>query len=213
MVDELFAFPFYGDKGVKAMKRCPWAEGAPELTLYHDTEWGVPVRDDRKHFEFLVLESAQAGLSWLTILRRREGYRAAFADFDPEWVARYGEAEVERLMGDASIIRNQKKIRAAIGNARAFLAVQEEFGSFDAYLWGFTGGETVVNAWRTQEELPASTPLSEALSKDMKRRGFAFLGPTVLYSHMQAVGLVNDHLAECFRHKEVQQRQPPREGM
>ncbi len=186
------------------MKRCPWAEGAPELALYHDTEWGVPVHDDRKHFEFLVLESAQAGLSWLTILRRREGYRAAFADFDPEQVARYGEAEVERLMGDASIIRNQKKIRATIGNARAFLQIQEEFGSFDAYLWGFTGGEPVVNAWRAQEELPAVTSLSEVLSKEMKRRGFTFLGPTVLYSHMQAVGLINDHLVECFRYREVQ---------
>jgi DNA-3-methyladenine glycosylase I len=187
------------------MKRCPWAEGAPELSLYHDTEWGVPVHDDRKHFEFLVLESAQAGLSWLTVLRKREGYRVAFADFDPEQVARYGEAEVERLLGDASIIRNQKKIRATIGNAKAFLAIQKEFGSFDKYLWGFVGDEPVVNAWRAQEELPAVTPLSETLSKEMKRRGFSFLGPTVLYSHLQAVGLINDHLVECFRHKEVQQ--------
>lgn len=186
------------------MARCPWAEQAPELTLYHDTEWGVPVHDDRKHFEFLVLESAQAGLSWLTILRRREGYRAAFAGFDPERVARYGEADVARLLGDASIIRNRRKIRAAIANARAFLQVREEFGSFDVYLWGFVGGKPVVNAWKTPEEWPAATPLSQALAKDMKRRGFSFLGPVVLYSHMQAVGVVNDHLVGCFRHREVQ---------
>ncbi|NJB68337.1 DNA-3-methyladenine glycosylase I [Desulfobaculum xiamenense] len=173
------------------------------MTRYHDEEWGVPVHDDRRHFEFLVLEGAQAGLSWLTILKRREGYREVFAGFDPQAVAQFDEAHMEALAADSRIIRNRAKIRAAVGNARAFLAVQAEYGSFDAYLWGFVDGRPIVNAWRTQAELPAQTPLSETISKDLKRRGFRFVGPTVMYAHMQAVGLVNDHLVSCFRYAEL----------
>ena len=184
-------------------ERCPWALSAPELTPYHDAEWGVPLTDDRLLFEFLLLESAQAGLSWLTILKRREGYRRAFAGFDARAVAAFGEADVTRLMADPGIIRNQAKIRSAVGNARAFLAVQEAFGSFAAYIWGFVDGRPVQNAWRAQTELPAVTPLAEKVGKDMKARGFSFFGPTIAYAHMQATGLVNDHIVGCFRHAEV----------
>ncbi|WP_167941413.1 DNA-3-methyladenine glycosylase I [Desulfobaculum xiamenense] len=186
-----------------ARTRCPWAAKPEIMTRYHDEEWGVPVHDDRRHFEFLVLEGAQAGLSWLTILKRREGYREVFAGFDPQAVAQFDEAHMEALAADSRIIRNRAKIRAAVGNARAFLAVQAEYGSFDAYLWGFVDGRPIVNAWRTQAELPAQTPLSETISKDLKRRGFRFVGPTVMYAHMQAVGLVNDHLVSCFRYAEL----------
>jgi DNA-3-methyladenine glycosylase I len=187
----------------KAVERCAWSVGVDEVyERYHDTEWGVPVRDDRTHFEFLVLESAQAGLSWWTILRKREGYRRAFADFDPAKVARFTARSVERLMQDASIVRNRQKIEAAVNNARKFLAVQTEFGSFDAYVWRFVDGQPKVNRWRKQRDVPPTTKESDALSKDLKARGFKFVGPTVVYSHMQATGLVNDHILACFRHAE-----------
>jgi len=181
------------------VRRCPWSEGIdPAYQLYHDTEWGVPVRDDRRHFEFLLLESAQAGLSWWTILRKRENYRRAFADFDPKKIARFDTRAVTRLMQDAGIVRNRQKIEAAIANARGFLAVQEEFGSFDAYVWPFVGGAPILNRWRQQGDVPATTPESDALSKDLKQRGFKFVGSTIVYAHMQATGLVNDHLLSCF---------------
>jgi len=186
-----------------ARPRCTWALRSQEEIAYHDTEWGVPVRDDRRHFEFLVLESSQAGLSWLTILRKREGYRAAFDGFDPRAVAGFGSDDVARLLQDPSIVRNRKKIEAAIANARAFCAVQERYGSFDAYIWDFVGGRPVQHAWERFEDVPASTPLAAELAKDLKSRGFRFLGPTTVYAHMQATGLVNDHLAGCFRHAEV----------
>jgi len=173
------------------------------MVEYHDTEWGVPVRDDRVMFEFLVLESAQAGLSWYTILRKRAGYRAAFADFDASRVARFTPARVERLMNDASIVRNRAKIEATIGNAKCFLALQNERGSFCDYLWGFVDGEPVVNRWHEPRQIPATTALSDTIAKDMKQRGFKFLGSTVIYAHLQATGLVNDHLVSCFRHAEL----------
>jgi len=183
--------------------RCPWPGVDPLYVRYHDEEWGVPVHEDRKLFEFLTLEGAQAGLSWITILRKRAAYARVFENFDAGRVASYGDADVERLLGDAGIVRNGAKIRSAIGNARAFLRVQEEFGSFDAYMWRFVDGEPVVNAWTDISQLPASTPLSETMSKDLKKRGFSFIGPTVCYAHMQAVGMVNDHLVACFRYAEL----------
>lgn len=187
--------------------RCHWALSTQAgMQPYHDVEWGVPVRDDRTQFEFLVLESAQAGLSWYTILRKREGYRRAFAAFDPERIARYTPARVEKLMGDAAIVRNRAKIEATIGNARQFLAVQREFGSFSNYLWGFVDGQPIVNRWRAPTEVPATTALSDALAKDLKQRGFKFLGSTVIYAHLQATGLVNDHLLSCFRYAELTRR-------
>jgi len=185
-----------------APARCAWAR-SDLMARYHDEEWGVPLHDDRALFEFIVLEGAQAGLSWETILRKREAYRAAFDHFDAEAVARYGEAEVARLLADAGIVRNRAKIAAAIGNARATLAVREEFGSFDAYIWRFVGGRPKVNAWRTLAELPARTAESDALSKDLKRRGFAFVGSTICYAHMQATGMVNDHTTDCFRYQQL----------
>ena len=184
------------------VKRCPWSNH-PDMTEYHDTEWGVPVYDDRKHFEFLVLESAQAGLSWQIVLRKREGYRKAFAGFDPAAVAEFSAQKVEALLRDESIIRNRKKIEATVKNARAFLAVQEEFGSFSDYIWSFTGGLPVVGGWTSMSDIPAKTPLSERLSADMKTRGFSFLGPIVVYSHLQATGIVNDHVTGCFRFAEI----------
>lgn len=184
------------------VKRCAWSVGAaPEYQLYHDTEWGVPVRDDRKHFEFLLLEGAQAGLSWWTILRKREGYRRAFADFDPAKVARFNARSIERLLANPGIVRNRQKIEAAVVNARCFLDVQEEFGSFDAYVWPFVGGKPIVNRWRKQNQVPATSKESDALSKDLKARGFKFVGSTIIYAHMQATGLVNDHLVDCFRYR------------
>ena len=171
------------------------------MMSYHDDEWGVPVRDDRKQFEFLVLESAQAGLSWATVLRKRENYRKAFAGFDPKKIARFGASEIRRLMGDAGIIRNRLKIESAINNARRFLEIQKEFGSFSNYIWRFTGGRPVVNRWKSLKQLPASTPVSDVLSQDLKKRGFKFLGSIVLYSHMQALGMVNDHVVSCFRYR------------
>jgi DNA-3-methyladenine glycosylase I len=186
-----------------ALKRCDWCLGVSDAYLaYHDEEWGRPVRDDAGQFEFLVLESAQAGLSWSTVLHKREGYRRAFAGFDPDKVARFNSRSVERLLADAGIIRNRLKIQAAIGNARAFLAVREEFGSFSDYLWDFVAGRPVVNRWREMRQVPASTPLSDRISKDLKARGFKFVGSTIVYAHLQATGLVNDHLVSCFRHAE-----------
>ncbi len=185
-------------------QRCAWC-GTDELYIrYHDEEWGVPVRDDRKLFEFVVLEGAQAGLSWITILRRRENYRAAFAGFDPEKIAGFGPDDVARLMNDAGIIRNKSKIESTVKNARAFLTVAEQFGSFDTYLWGFVDGRPVLNRWEETSQVPTVTPLAETISKDMKRRGFSFFGPTICYAHMQATGMVNDHLKHCFRHAELE---------
>lgn len=183
--------------------RCAWAGTDPVYVAYHDREWGVPVRDDRTLFEFLILEGAQAGLSWITILKRREGYRRAFAGFDPRKVARFGPRDVRRLLADPGIIRNRLKVAAAIGNAKAFLAVQREFGSFSAYQWAFTGGKPVQNRRRELKSLPATTPLSDRFSKDLKARGFRFVGSTIIYAHMQAVGMVNDHVVTCFRHREL----------
>ena len=180
--------------------RCPWATADPLYVAYHDDEWGAPVHDDRTLFEFLVLEGAQAGLSWITILRKRDAYRRAFAGFDPAAVAAFDEERIAALLADSGIVRNRLKVNADVGNARAFLAVQREFGSFDAYVWGFAGGQPIVNTWTTLAEVPAETGASRALSADLKRRGFRFVGPTIMYAYMQAVGLVNDHLVSCFRH-------------
>jgi len=185
-------------------KRCPWAGTDDPLMLeYHDREWGVPVHDDRKHFEFLVLEGAQAGLSWATVLKKREGYRHAFNDFDPEKVARYSGKRIQKLTKDPAIIRNRMKIEAAVRNARGFLAIQEEFGSFDAYCWRFVDGRPKRNRWKAMREVPATSAESDAFSKDVKRRGFSFVGSTIIYAHMQAVGMVNDHLVDCFRYREL----------
>jgi DNA-3-methyladenine glycosylase I len=187
-------------------KRCQWATGGNALYLaYHDTEWGVPLHDDRALFEFLILEGAQAGLSWSTILNKREGYRKAFAGFDPRKVARFTPVRIEKLLQDPGIVRNRLKVEAAVTNARAFLAVQEAFGSFDAYIWGFVDGKPIQNAWNRMKQVPASTPVSNAISKDLKQRGFKFVGSTIIYAHMQATGMVNDHTTDCFRWKEVQE--------
>ncbi|MEK7585581.1 MAG: DNA-3-methyladenine glycosylase I [Patescibacteria group bacterium] len=186
------------------MNRCAWVPEGNELyARYHDEEWGVPVTDDRKMFEFLVLESAQAGLSWLTVLRKRENYRLAFHQFNPEKVAKMTERDVARLLGNPGIIRNKQKIRAAINNAKRFLEVKKEFGSFSKYLWSFVAGKPIVNRWRTLKQLPAKTPLAESIAVDMKRRGFQFFGPTVCYAHLQATGLINDHLVSCFRYNKL----------
>ena len=180
------------------MQRCEWARN--DLAIkYHDEEWGVPVHDDRVLFEFLLLEGAQAGLSWDTILRKREAYRKAFSGFDPVRIARYNEARIERLMENAGIVRNRLKIESAVGNAKAFLKVAKEFGSFDKYIWGFTGGEPKVNSWESMKQLPAKTAESDVMSKDLKKRGFNFVGSTICYAFMQAVGMVNDHTMSCFR--------------
>ena len=185
----------------KAPTRCPWSEGVSEAYLrYHEEEWGVPVRDDTRQFEFLILEGAQAGLSWKTILHRRNGYRRAFADFDVAKVARFTPKRMAALMRDEGIIRNRLKIESTVTNARAFIAVQEEFGSFSDYFWRFVDGKPVQNRWREQREVPATSPVSDAISKDMKKRGFRFVGSTIIYAHLQATGLVNDHLVRCFRH-------------
>lgn len=189
---------------MKKTNRCPWAEASDAERAYHDTEWGVPVRgDDARLFEMLTLEGAQAGLSWSTILNKREGYRQAFSGFDPAKVARYTEKRVERLVADASIVRHRGKIESTVGNARAVLAVQEEVGSLSDYLWSFVEGEPITNRWKRMADVPAETPLSKQMSKDLKRRGFRFVGPTTCYAFMQAAGLVNDHLAGCFRYAEV----------
>ncbi len=186
-----------------APTRCAWPGDDALMREYHDREWGVPLHDERKLFEFLVLEGAQAGLSWLTVLRRREGYRAAFDGFDFELVARYGEAEVERLLGDTGIIRNRAKVRSAIRNAQAFIAVRKQHGSFDRFVWQFVDGEARRNAFTSMEQIPAETDQSRAMSKELKRLGFNFVGPTICYAHMQATGMVNDHVVSCFRYDEV----------
>ena len=185
------------------VKRCAWAGDDPAMVAYHDQDWGVPVHEDRKLFEMLILEGAQAGLSWSTILRKREGYRNAFAEFEPERVARFSEATLERLLLDPGIVRNRLKVYSAVTNAKALLATQQAFGSFDAYLWAFVGGRPVLNRFAAMAELPARTELSDALSKDLKKRGFKFVGSTIMYAFMQSVGMVNDHVVECFRHAEI----------
>lgn len=179
--------------------RCGWAGDKPHMVRYHDDEWGVPVHDDRKHFEMLLLEGAQAGLTWDTILRKRAGYRAAFARFDPKKVARFTAKTKAALLKDPGIIRNRLKIDAAVTNAQAFLAVQKEFGSFDAYVWRFVGGRPKINQWKTMKQVPAMAPESDALSKDLRKRGFRFVGSTIVYAYMQAIGLVNDHTMDCFK--------------
>jgi DNA-3-methyladenine glycosylase I len=184
-------------------KRCAWSGTDPQYVAYHDTEWGVPVHDDRVLFEFLVLEGAQAGLSWSTILRKRDAYRRAFDAFDPRKVARYDKRKVAALLADAGIVRNRAKIESAIKNAKAFLDVQEEFGSFDVYQWRFVDGRPIQNRRRAIGDIPARTDESDAIAKDLKSRGFTFVGSTIIYAHMQAVGMVNDHVVECFRHREV----------
>ena len=187
-------------------KRCEWSGTDPLYVAYHDAEWGVPVYDDRHLFEMLTLEGAQAGLSWLTILRKREAYRAAFESFDAERIAAYSERDLARLLADPGIVRNRLKINAAIKNARAFLEIQREFGSFDAYLWQFVGGKPKLNKWKTLKEIPARTAESDALSKGLKKRGFSFVGSTICYALMQAVGMVNDHVVGCFRYAELRAR-------
>ena len=187
-----------------ALQRCPWLDlDKPDYVAYHDREWGVPVHDDRKHFEFLTLESAQAGLSWYTVLRKRTNYRQAFAEFDPAQVARFSAAKIEQMLQDPGLIRNRRKINAAVENARHFLAVQDEFGSFNAYVWRFVQGQPMVNEFRTLADLPATSRESDALSKDLKSRGFKFIGSTVIYAHMQATGMVNDHVLGCFRRAQI----------
>ena len=180
--------------------RCDWVGADERMRAYHDEQWGVPVRDDRQLFAKLILDGAQAGLSWKTILHREPGYRRAFHGLDPVKIARYGERDVERLLADPGIIRNRAKVRSAIGNAQAYLRLQEEEGSFADWLWGFVGGEPVQNAWRTARQRPAVTPLAEEVSRELRARGFSFVGPTIVYAFMQAVGMVNDHLVGCFRH-------------
>jgi len=184
------------------MERCPWGTVDDLYIRYHDDEWGVPVFDDQKQFEFLVLESAQAGLSWHTILKKRENYRVAYDGFDPEKIAKYDEHKIDELLQNAGIIRNRRKIESSINNARLFLEIQKEYGSFCNYIWGFVNGNPLVNHWKDMSEIPANTELSDLISKDLKKRGFKFLGSTIVYSHLQATGIVNDHLVSCFRWKE-----------
>lgn len=184
--------------------RCDWCEGTFEqYVLYHDQEWGVPVHEDRIHFEFLTLESAQAGLSWSTILKKRKGYREAFAHFDAEEVARFDEEQIQQLLSNPAIVRNKLKIRSAVNNARQFIKIQEEFGSFDNYIWRFVDGTPIQNNWESTDQIPATTDISDQLSRDLKKRGFKFIGPTIMYAHMQAVGMINDHITSCFRHAEI----------
>jgi DNA-3-methyladenine glycosylase I len=188
---------------MKEESRCPWCLKFDQYINYHDTEWGVPVHNDRVHFEFLVLEGAQAGLSWSMILKKREGYRKLFADFDPVKVARFSELKLEKILLNPAIVRNRLKVYATVNNAKRFLEVQIEFGSFDNYIWQFVNGKPIVNYWNRMSQVPAITKESDALSKDLIKRGFKFVGSTVIYAHMQACGLVNDHLVDCWRHKEV----------
>jgi len=190
-------------EGIRMKSRCTWAGTDPLYIRYHDTEWGVPVHDDRTFFEFLILEGVQAGLSWLTILKKRENYVRAFDNFDPRQVAAYDTRKLKELMANAGIIRNRLKIEAAVANARSFLTVQQEFGSFDKYVWQFVGGRALKNSWKTVGEVPAQTETSAAMSSDLKKRGFKFVGPTICYAFMQATGMVNDHTVDCYRYKEV----------
>jgi DNA-3-methyladenine glycosylase I len=188
----------------KKLHRCPWVDPSkPDYIAYHDDEWGVPVHDDKKIFEFLTLESAQAGLSWYTILRKRENYRVAFDDFDPVKIAKFGSKEIDKLLGNSGIIRNRAKISATINNARRFLEIQDEFGSFDTYIWGFVDGKPIINKITKLEDFPARTELSDKISKDLKDRGFKFFGSTICYAHMQATGMVNDHSVKCFRREQI----------
>jgi DNA-3-methyladenine glycosylase I len=191
------------------LTRCEWANSDPLLVEYHDREWGVPQHDDQVLLEYLILDGAQAGLSWLTILRKREGYRRAFDDYDVRKIAQYDEAKIAQLLQDPGIIRNRQKVNSAVTNAQAFIKVQEQFGSFEAYLWGFVGHQTQQNSWKAQSEIPAKTPEAEALSKDLLRRGFKFVGPTICYAFMQAAGMVNDHVVHCFRYDQMSQTTPP----
>lgn len=189
-------------------KRCDWCiDTFDEYVQYHDEEWGVPVHDDQTQFEFLILEGAQAGLSWSTILKKREGYRKAFANFDVKKVARFDEQKIQQLLQNPAIVRNKLKVRSAVSNAQKFIEIQKEYRSFDKYIWSFVDGEPITNHWETMNEVPATTEQSDALSKDLKKRGFKFTGSTIMYAHMQAVGMVNDHLVDCFRHSEVQNMQ------
>ena len=197
-------------QGDSARVRCGWCGTDPLYVAYHDREWGVPVHDERTLFEFLILEGAQAGLSWFTILRKREAYRAAFDGFDAAKVARYDGRKIRALLGNEGIVRNRQKIEAAVANARAFLDVQDAFGSFDAYVWRFVDGASRRNTWTSLKEIPAVTPQAETMSRDLKARGFRFVGPTICYAHMQATGMVNDHLVSCFRHGEVGRPRPRR---
>jgi DNA-3-methyladenine glycosylase I len=190
----------------RAKQRCPWPGDDPLYVAYHDKEWGVPLYDDQQLFEFLTLEAFQAGLSWLTILRKRVAFRKAFAQFDPQKVARFNKRSVQRLLGDAGIVRNRAKIEAAVANARAFLELQQEHGSFARYIWTFTDGRPIVNHWRSLKKIPPQTPLAATISAELKTRGFRFVGPTVIYAHMQATGMVNDHLVSCFRHAACQKK-------
>ncbi len=199
-VETTRSFPV--SNGMKKLKRCAWvAKDNALYEKYHDTEWGMPVYDDKIMFEFLVLESAQAGLSWLTVLKKRENYRKAFANFNPKKVAKFGRKEIKNLLKNEGIIRNKLKIEATINNAKQFLLIQKEFGTFSKYIWSFVGNKPIQNKWKSIKDLPSQTPESEALSKDLKKRGFKFLGPTICYAHMQAVGMVNDHTTDCFRYK------------
>ena len=186
----------------KALQRCAWALGSELEQNYHDNEWGVPLHDDRKFFEFITLEGAQAGLSWATILKKRENYRKLFADFDVEKIARYNKSKIQALLNNPGIIRNRLKVESTISNARAFIEIQHEFGSFDAYIWQFTDGKPMVNRWKTVQHIPASTEISDAMAKDLKKRGFRFVGSTICYAFMQATGMVNDHTVDCFRYHE-----------
>ncbi|WP_435578397.1 DNA-3-methyladenine glycosylase I [Gilvibacter sp.] len=190
------------------INRCSWCGGDPLYVDYHDKEWGTPVYDDPTLFEFLILETFQAGLSWITVLRKRENFRRAFDNFDYKKIAQYKEAKIQELLLDSGIIRNKLKVRATVSNAQAFMKVQEEFGSFSKYIWGFTGGKPIVNSFEKLSEVPANTPLSDKISKDLKKRGFKFAGTTVVYAHMQATGMVNDHITSCFRYKELLELSP-----
>ena len=184
--------------------RCDWCGSDPLYVAYHDTEWGVPLKDEQALFEFLILETFQAGLSWITVLRKRENFRRAFDNFDYQLIANYSSEKIEKLLLDPGIIRNRLKVKATVSNAQAFIKVQQEFGSFSNYIWGFVNGEPIINAFKTMKDLPSNTPLSDSISKDLKQRGFKFVGSTVVYAHMQATGMVNDHITSCFRYKEVQ---------
>jgi DNA-3-methyladenine glycosylase I len=188
---------------MKTKNRCPWSGADPLMIQYHDCEWGVPSHDDQVHFEFLILEAAQAGLSWSTVLKKREGYRKAFANFDAVKVSKFNAKKIETLIKNPEIIRNRLKIESAVSNSKAFLKVQKEFGSFDKYIWSFVKNKPIVNKWTQQKQLPARSPESDALSADLKKRGFRFVGSTIIYAHMQAVGMYNDHLKSCFRYKEL----------
>lgn len=191
---------------MKTGKRCPWSDSSELYRIYHDTEWGVPVHDEKKHFKFILLEGVQAGLSWITILKKRENYRSAYDNFDYEKIALYDELKVLQLMKNTGLIRNERKIRASITNAQAFIRIQKEFGSFDKYIWGFVNFRPIINHFETLSEIPVKTELSDKISSDMKKRGFTFFGSVICYAHMQAIGIVNDHLTCCFRHQELSEK-------